>query len=443
MAKEKASKEDAALRRKSVERSGLKYKPNKATKETPTAASADVVEAAAKEQYGDQILMVAADAPGASIVRLSSGVFAINYALGGGFPMGKTSQIYGLQSSGKTSLALKTAASAQQTCRHCASRAFPRKIPVLVNQETGERREVSKKKKVKPEEVPEGFQVLVEEDLDDLVCKCGKFESMTVIWLDLERDYKNVWATAMGVDCQKVRLSQPEYAEAAMDMTDALMRTGEIDLFVIDSIAQMTPKKEIEASYDAEFYALLAKKVNRMMRKVGSAQSAQGGLMNATATTVLMINQVRDSMSTYGSHETRPGGRGQLFANSTEIRLRRKEYKSFTRKEVKYTAAIVTAFVCKKNRTSVPETEGVYQMWLRKWNEKETGIFRVAGDTDERNTIISYAQQYGVLTDDPPYIFKEEKFESDEDLDYRFDTDQEFAWELRQHVMETMLDAVP
>ena len=421
-----------------VERSGITWLPDKATTEAPTASSIDVVMAACRKKYGEGIVMLASDAPAAEVRRLSSGILGVDAAIGGGWPRGRTNMIFGKESSGKSSLALKAAGMAHRTCRLCGEVAFPRLKPFLVDKETGEQEALSEKQHKKlVEKLPEGKSVIEFEDPDDLECRCGSFVPWNVVWLDVERSYMKSWASNMGVRNELVHLVWPEFAEAAMDIIDALLRTGELDLLVVDSIAQMTPKKEIEASFSDELVAVMARKMNRLLRKIGSAQCAQGGLQNENAPTVLMINQLRDSVSAYGPREVRPGGRGQYFASSVELKLRQGQWRKHVRDGVSHSPAMETIFVANKNRCSAPKREGVYTMWLEPW--KDGKVDRHPGDVEETESVLDVLRQFKALPDEPPYNIDGRTFEDEASFVDAAHNDSRFFWQLRQLALGVLI----
>lgn len=442
MADDKLSKQDKALRRKEVERSGIKYKPDKATMDSPSAASVDVVLNQIKKQYGDGIIMVASQAPATKIRRFWSGVYMIDYALGGGWPRGRVCNIYGKESSGKTTLALKTVAMAQRTCRVCNQIGIPKRSPQLVNKTTGEILAVDGRKNPENIDIPEDHELRFTNDWDNVSCGCDEFQPMKVVWFDPERSYSSDWAAAMGVDNDQVLLAQPEFAEMAMDSIDALMRTGGIDLVVVDSIAMLTPRDEIEASFGNLQVAVLARLVNKFLRKVGSAQSAQGGLNNSSAATVLLVNQLRDTIAPYGPREVQPGGRGLKFATSVEIRLRRLKIRSHQRRGEKHSPAIQIAFQAKKNKTSTPFKEGTYWLWVQGWDDD--GIYRVPGDVEDKETVIEMAKDLGLFNQSDDFIsFGDRSFETMTEVAEMYDEDWSFASALRAATLKADLEATP
>lgn len=149
--------------------------------------------------------------------------------------------------------------------------------------------------------------------------KVNSYEEFRVMWIDLERAFDSVWAERVGVDVRRLVLHVPSTAEEAIDAHDAMLRTGAIDLAIIDSIAHMTPSDEIEISTEEWRQGLMARLMNKHCRKAVSAVT-DTYRDYGRAPTQIWINQTRATMSSFGSKEVRPAGKGQDFANSLEIK---------------------------------------------------------------------------------------------------------------------------
>ncbi len=149
--------------------------------------------------------------------------------------------------------------------------------------------------------------------------KTNSYEEFRVMLIDLERAFDPVWAKLVGVDVRLLVLHVPSTAEEAIDAYDAINRTGAIDLAIVDSIAHMTPSDEITMSAEEWRQGLGARLVNRACRKTVSAIT-DTYRDYGRAPTQIWINQTRASMNKFGSKEVRPGGFGQDFVNSLELR---------------------------------------------------------------------------------------------------------------------------
>jgi len=199
--------------------------------------------------------------------RVSTGSLALDMEMGGGWPLGRIVEIYGRESSGKTMVALKTAAEVQKT---------------------------------------------------------GK----PVVWVDVEKAFDPDWATTLGVDISVLNVVQPNTGEEAADFIDVVTRTGECGLVVLDSIAAMLPALDEETPMtEKEKLGNKAVMVNRMIRKLHSAinMKAEDGSLNDCL--ILLINQVREKIGViYGNPTTTPGGLGIKFASSIILEMRAGEW---------------------------------------------------------------------------------------------------------------------
>ncbi len=208
--------------------------------------------------FGKGTLMRLGDKEFEPIESISTGSLGLDMALGiGGIPQGRIIEIYGPESSGKTTLALQTIASAQQK---------------------------------------------------EMVCA----------FIDAEHALDVVYAKNLGVDTDNLLVSQPDFGEQALDVLETLARSGAVDLIVVDSVAALTPKTEIEGDMGDQHVGLQARLMSQALRKLT-------GLLHKTNTTVIFINQIRMKIGTmgYGSPETTTGGNALKFYCSVRIDVRR------------------------------------------------------------------------------------------------------------------------
>lgn len=202
--------------------------------------------------------LVALDAQAACDVSvIPSGSRALDTALGvGGYPRGRVIEIYGPESSGKTTLALHAIAEAQRTGGIAA-------------------------------------------------------------FVDAEHAFDLRYARAIGVDPRRLLVSQPDYGEQALDVVEVLARAGTVDLIVIDSVAALTPKAEIDGEMGDQHVGLQARLMSRAMRKLS-------GAAYRTDTTLIFINQLRMKIGVlFGSPETTTGGQALKFYSSVRLDVRR------------------------------------------------------------------------------------------------------------------------
>ena len=248
----------------------------------------EVVLAEINEKYGTCSIMRADKAASLSKQhRIPTGIFGLDVAMGGGIPIGKMITLVGEYSSGKSLIAHKTAAAFQRYCRSCG----------------------------KPMKKWNELSMTA----TSIRC-CRDPEAMRVVWFDAERSWINTWAMRLGIDISNVYVIRTEYAEQGIDVADHIIRTGECDLLVVDSVAALTPSLEITASAEKWQMGLHARLMNKAMRKWTSAQSS-GGVGHKMACTIIMINQIRMRLPgkngiLYGSPTTSPGGKGIDFFTS-------------------------------------------------------------------------------------------------------------------------------
>jgi recombination protein RecA len=212
-----------------------------------------------ERQFGKGAIMRLGADNVTSIKAISTGALALDLALGiGGVPRGRIVELYGPESSGKTTLALHIVAEAQ---RNGGVAAF----------------------------------------------------------IDAEHALDPKYAAALGVDVDELLISQPDTGEQALEIADMLIRSGALDVVVIDSVAALVPRAEIEGEMGDTHVGLQARLMSQALRKLA-------GTINRSDTTALFINQIREKIGVmFGSPEVTPGGRALKFYASTRIDIRRIE----------------------------------------------------------------------------------------------------------------------
>lgn len=212
-----------------------------------------------EKQFGQGAVMRLGENMGMQVEHIKTGSISLDNALGiGGMPKGRIVEIYGPESSGKTTLALHVVAEAQ---------------------------------------------------------KAGG----TAAFIDVEHALDPVYSKALGVDIDSLLVSQPDTGEQALEITEALVRSGAIDVVVIDSVAALVPKAEIEGEMGDSHVGLHARLMSQSLRKLAGAISKSNCI-------AIFINQLRDKIGViYGSSETTTGGRALKFYASVRIDVRRTE----------------------------------------------------------------------------------------------------------------------
>ncbi|MCB9878498.1 MAG: recombinase RecA [Planctomycetes bacterium] len=223
-----------------------------ATKEALSDALASI-----HKSYGEGSIMRLGEKRLAPIDGISTGSLGLDLAVGGrGFPRGRVIEVYGPESSGKTTLTLHVVANAQRAGGVCA-------------------------------------------------------------FIDAEHALDPQYARKLGVDLDSLLISQPDHGEQALDICETLAKSGAIDLIVIDSVAALVPKAEIEGEMGDSFVGLQARLMSQALRKL-TAVTAK------TNTTLIFINQIREKIGVmFGSPETTTGGRALKFYSSVRIDIRR------------------------------------------------------------------------------------------------------------------------
>ncbi len=210
-----------------------------------------------KTKFGDEAIMKLGDQPKVDVNAIPTGSVGVDWALGiGGLPRGRIIEVFGPESSGKTTLCLHVVAEAQKRDGICA-------------------------------------------------------------FIDAEHALDPEYAKKIGVDINSLLVSQPDTGEQALEIVESLVRSGKIDVIVIDSVAALTPKDEIEGDMGAQHVGKQARLMSQALRKLTA-------IVSKTKTVVIFINQIRMQIGVmFGNPETTPGGKALKFYTSVRIDIRR------------------------------------------------------------------------------------------------------------------------
>lgn len=415
-----------------------------------------------KKDHGDTILTAASDLRVAKAFRIPSGIFPLDLALGGGWPQGRVNVIYGMKSAGKTYNLLRTIASAQWLCSNCwqyVSWLKEVEVEEDIDEKTGEVIKFDKPKKVwrvspverwdgEGDKFVEMVPVMVEQEgkLPQRVwqkadrikpkCSCGKYRETVCAFIDVEGTFDKKWAVRLGVNLDKLLLSQPEYAEQSLDIGDALVRSGKCDVLVLDSIAFLTPQKEIEESTEKETMGVQPRVIGKGTRKFVSGINGVA-LDSERRPTIFLTNQIRMKLGVmFGNPETQPGGLAPGFAAATEVRVRPGKFEFEKESEATGDPKPLwqdMPFDVEKNKSAVPKVGGTIRLILMDTDTKKVG------DVADEGLVMEEAQRVGLVRKEgSSWLCMGDKYGTKGEIEDKLLRDKDFSRKLRSALFRVM-----
>lgn len=359
---------------------------------------------AINKKFGNNVMSTASEAKSLKGIRISTGIVSLDLALGGGWMKGRIGVIKGEYSTGKTYVVTKTIASYQRHCRHC-HQPFNVITQRVINVTTGEILidEVFEFedpiRAYRPTDAELEAEYTFSAEYGYAGCGCEEPMPHQCVFIDAEGTLHPEWVEGQGVLIDELKVVQTEFAEQAIDVVEALTRTGFVDLLAVDSVPALTPSAEVEKSSEDNLMGTQARLMNRFMRVLQSGINSLG-MDIENKPTILLINQLRQKIGVmFGNPETSPGGKGIDFTASFIVRMgatQRIKINKETGKVVEkdgIPVGVHASFTIPKNKTYPPFQEGKFDIDTADF--PQFGYEKGKVNNDEQ--IIAAAGQYEVI----------------------------------------------
>jgi recombination protein RecA len=300
------------------------------------AAKSELSEAFAgfRKVYGDSTIRTGREI--AAPVRISTGAFILDFALLGGIPSSRVSMVVGHRHSGKSMISYKIMGNAQK-----------------------------------------------------------QFADQSVVLLDIEGTHDSTWSEKLGVDIDLLHVAECETGEMAVDIADAVLGSAETSLVVVDSLAALTPMKEIDDSAEDAHVGLQARLISRMVRKVTSSLIRERKRRHFP--TLFFVNQFRSKIGgfqKFGEPLSIPGGKALEFSTSVQFEMKNKENAGKDEYGIESMERNEHVFKIMKNKVNQGPRTGEFV--LQRVDDPDS--FLRAGDIDDSATMLAYAKKFGFYT---------------------------------------------
>lgn len=329
------------------------------------------------------------------IKRIPTGIFPLDLAMGGGFPRSRLCIVYGPEGSGKSNLALLACKHVQTHCSVC------------------------------------------DKDTANCICEEGP-TILKAVYIDIEHTYDSLWASQLGIDNEQIVLLQPEYAEQAADIVEAVLHAADVGIVVLDSVAALTTSAMIDSSAEKAEMGGAALVTTKMVKKATMALSGESKREHHPL--LLCINQIRTRLGVmYGDPEGQPAGKALQFASSMTVRIYGKEMFDKDISSVLPTFK-ETSVIIKKWKAPIVAKSSSYNLCVLPHNGKPVGW------VDDFPTVKSYLEAYKLFgkTDKNKFTCiglggEVEEYNTLTAIRAKYDAEPEFNAFLRKIIIDTEL----
>lgn len=315
--------------------------------------------------------------------RISTGVFTLDFALLGGIPHNRVSMVVGEKHSGKSMMGNLITAHAQR-----------------------------------------------------------RYQGQTAVLLDIEGTFEGTWAEKLGVDLDSLMIVPCESGEMAVDAGDAIISSSDTSLLIVDSVAAITPMKELEASAEDSFVGLQARLMGNFIRRMTNVLTKERGRKHYV--TVLLLNQFRSKIggfAGYGEPRSIPGGKAVEYCTSVQMIIKNKEGKGKDSVGLDTMTHNEHAFTITKNKMNGGPRTGEFVI-IRENNEEE-GL--IVGDVDDAATVLAFAKKFGLYSGGGTswklnFLDYSLKFGKAREAIMMLREDPDVYWDLRTHIIRMQAD---